>query len=588
MPIDQPPAEVSAANSQRAHSNQSTRLLRAIRGSLLLGAAIFLSLHFLHLTADFPNYTEWRDWSKFTDEGWYGYAAIRHYQLGHWNVSGDFNPAAALPVWPALEAVLFRFTGVGILPARGLAVTIFSLILPAAYVLLRELEDTTESRARSIAPAVCMFLLAVSPFCFAFTRLAILEPLLVLLTLAALLVAKAAGSTLLREDLASPGVGGERNAASNLYVVLLGVLFPLMALTKTTGVFLFPAVLWMLLGSVEYRLRPFLQAALPAAAIGLTLWGAYFGLFVRPFFLEDYRYLYGANAYTGSTLHTFLPHLGDAIYDGIWMGRIVYALALMSLFGSLPRLFSKQMRSPLSGALMLWVFGYTAFTAYHNNMQPRYYLVLAIPLTMLVAIVFNQLIHAAISGVVGRAGHPATSADALLLRLFAGFVTLCLLAAAINGGRHTLHFVLHPAYTYIDAAKSIGLDIRREIAEHPGTSSLLLGRSGADLSLMNGIPSICDEFGTTQLSDRIATYRPGWYAAWNEVEDDKMDDFTPAYILERVSAYPVMDDPDRNLLVLYRVVPTGVPMAPLPKRQRPGGRILRTLRHKPGDAKTEE
>jgi len=51
------------------------------------------------------------DWAKYTDEGWYGDAAIRHYQLGHWYVPGDFNPAAALPVWPLLELALFRVTG---------------------------------------------------------------------------------------------------------------------------------------------------------------------------------------------------------------------------------------------------------------------------------------------------------------------------------------------------------------------------------------------------------------------------------------------------------------------------------------------
>jgi len=59
---------------------------------MLAIAAIFVALHFVHLQADFPNYSEWNDWSKYTDEGWYGDAAIRHYQLGHWYVTGDFNP----------------------------------------------------------------------------------------------------------------------------------------------------------------------------------------------------------------------------------------------------------------------------------------------------------------------------------------------------------------------------------------------------------------------------------------------------------------------------------------------------------------
>ena len=125
------------------------------------------------------------DWAKYTDEGWYGDAAIRHFQLGRWYVPGDFNPAAALPVWPLLEAAVFRFTGVGLVPARALSVTVFGLTLLLAYLLLRRFR----SQPRPLAPAVAVLLLAASPFCYVFSRMAILEPLLVLLTLAALLCA---------------------------------------------------------------------------------------------------------------------------------------------------------------------------------------------------------------------------------------------------------------------------------------------------------------------------------------------------------------------------------------------------------------
>ena len=49
---------------------------------LLAIAAVFFALHYVHLRADFPNYSQWKDWAKYTDEGWYGDAAIRHYYLG--------------------------------------------------------------------------------------------------------------------------------------------------------------------------------------------------------------------------------------------------------------------------------------------------------------------------------------------------------------------------------------------------------------------------------------------------------------------------------------------------------------------------
>src|SRR3984957_2237358 len=114
-----------------------SKIITATETILLFVAAIFLALHALHLNADFPDHSPWMDWAKYTDEGWYGDAAIRHYLLGHWNVPGDFNPAAALPVWPALELVLFRFTGVSLAAARALSVTVFGLTLVCCYLLIR-------------------------------------------------------------------------------------------------------------------------------------------------------------------------------------------------------------------------------------------------------------------------------------------------------------------------------------------------------------------------------------------------------------------------------------------------------------------
>src|SRR5580704_1582768 len=110
-------------------ANLPRNLNRALHLLLLAAAALFFALHFVHLTADFPNNSPWMDWSKYTDEGWYGDAAIRHFQLGHWYVPGDFNPAAALPVWPILEALVFKFTGVSLVAARALTVAVFGGIL---------------------------------------------------------------------------------------------------------------------------------------------------------------------------------------------------------------------------------------------------------------------------------------------------------------------------------------------------------------------------------------------------------------------------------------------------------------------------
>jgi hypothetical protein len=91
--------------------------------TLLSMASILCLTRFAWLHADFPNHSPWmRDSAKYTDEGWWANAAVRHFLIGHWEVAGDYNPAAAVPVWPALLTMVFEFTGVSILAARAVNV----------------------------------------------------------------------------------------------------------------------------------------------------------------------------------------------------------------------------------------------------------------------------------------------------------------------------------------------------------------------------------------------------------------------------------------------------------------------------------
>jgi hypothetical protein len=83
---------------------------------------------------------------------------------------------------------------------------------------------------------------------------------------------------------------------------------------------------------------------------------------------------------------------------------------------------------------------------------------------------------------------------------------------------------------------------------------------------MTGLPSIDDDFGTMDLDVRARIYQPGWYVAWNDIEDDKMVDLSPYFHIERVASFNAMDDPERNQLILYRLdsVPNEVPKPALP------------------------
>jgi hypothetical protein len=396
----------------------------------------------------------------------------------------------------------------------------------------------------------------------------------VLLTVVALLVASVAGRA------------AEESKARNViaWVVALGLVFVLMVLTKTTALFLFPAVVWMLWAATGYQVRAFLRVALPAAAVGAVVWGAYFELLVRPRYLLDYQYLFSANSYTGFKLDSLGSLLYKTVLGGVWLGGALFALALVAILGTVVGPFTKGLRTvPVQVTMLLWVVGYGAFLAYHANLQPRYYLVLAVPLTVLAVVVFEPLLVSAL-----RPRLPTDNGmDVLLVRLAAGVAGGALVFAGVSAARQMVGFVMHPEYSWVSAAARIHEAVEREAAVHPEHSKLVLSISGSNLSLMTGLRSICDDFGTMSLPDRVVTYKPGWFATWNEVEDDKMEALAPMYRLERVLAVPAFDDPDRNLLILYRLDALDSPGPMIKDGRRLATGVRKSVRTKIGQQPSE-
>jgi hypothetical protein len=236
------------------------------------------------------------------------------------------------------------------------------------------------------------------------------------------------------------------------------------------------------------------------------------------------------------------------ITDGSWMGAVLYPSAMVAAVFALFE-WRRLKEYPLIVSLLLWIGGYTFFLAYHNNLQPRYYLVIAVPLTLLLVVVFEELVLARLQTPVWRM--VALGAAALLV---AGI--------AIPDAVETIQFVRTPEYTLLRAAEDVAGYIRADERTDPAHNPLILSISGSDISLMTGLPSICDDFGTLDLVERVRKYRPGWYVAWNDVEQDKLDALSPLYRLERVASYPAMDDPDRNVLILYKLYPAGTSYQP--------------------------
>ncbi len=497
-------------------TNSSTGRSRLLAALCAAGVLVLWALHWPHLIADFPNFSPWEDYAKYTDEGWYGSAAIWATLFGRWRMPGAFNPAVALPVWPTLEWLLFQFTGVTVGAARGLALCVFGGNLLLSYAVLRA------AGARHITAYGAVLLLSGSMYFWAFSRLAILEPLLSFWILGGWLLA-------LRLRLL-------QGASRTLALLGLGFLSCLAVLTKTTAVFLLPGTA-LLLGWATGWQRKRVVHDISITFLGGTLpWLAYYLLFARRYAL-DFHYLFTVNyTVTPKGLHDHLLAYWYAAHGLLWVGPwlVCTVLALLAAAGALSSNFR---RSPLIHASLLSAVGYILFIGWHNNPQPRYYMVLAYPVVFVAVLGVQSLF------LLPKAG-----------RILAGAAVAMLAVIFVRDVKNSIWYVRHPQYTLLNAATGL----TAYIDAHPdGAKRLLLSISGDEITLFTHLPAICDDFGTGGLDERILRYRPGWYAQWNELDPGTLEDIHDAgYSLRAVAHWHAFDDEDRDDLILYRMVRT--------------------------------
>jgi len=491
----------------------------------------FAALHAINLSADFPNHSPWyHDWAKYTDEGWYGNAAIRARLFGNWYLPGDFNPAPAVPVWPFLEWLLFFFTGVSISAARGLAVALFFANLWLSYLLLRD-------RGQRWVGLLALTLLVTSPFLYCFSRLAILEPMLTAFTLAALNLA----------------VRLPRWRRPMWVSVAIGLLFTLMMLTKTTAVFLLPALGWAMLQPLWKSPKRALRSAATAAAASAVSFGLWMGLVIGSGHLADYKYLFYINTYPKPANPNWpLLSLWWSFHGGLWVDHILIPLAGLVAMGALIiwlvaavsagnpsstawRTWGESLcTDPAFGASLLAVAGYIIFMTWQNHPQPRYFAVVAVFCFLVIA--------QGAAALLGGSG---------LQRQLGWAVVVIAASAAVVNAAWTVSYAAHPEYTFISAAQ----DLTRYIDQHPNGKRLLVSTSGDEITLETHLPTLCDDFGTEELPSKLGHYQPGWFASWNDLDPGTLADLHTRYSLEQVASFHAFDDPERNVLVLFKLHP---------------------------------
>lgn len=458
------------------------------------------------------------DWAKYTDEGWYGNAAIRSHLFGHWYVKGDFNTLQTVPVWNGLLWLLFAVTGVSIIAARALSVGIFCVNLLLGYFLLRR-------RGTKWMALLAMSMLVTSPFLYAFSRLAVVDPLVVTCMLVELHLL----------------VRMQRWKYPVLIAALAGLLFTVMLLTKTTAIFLLPALGWALLMTLWKNWRRLAVCSVAAlASFGLSM-GAWLGYLIYSGLIDDFRYFFFINKYVKPENPLWpLWSFWWSFHGGLWVDFVLIPLAgAVCLLVALcwRQSWARQLgRDPLFGASLLTVGGYIFFMTYQNHPQPRYFVVVAYFGFVAAAMAIEALVASSGRFWIKRAG-------------WAG-IAVAVVAMAGNVAQMG-NYVLHPEYTFVHAAEQL----TAYIDHHPNGKRLLVSISGDEITMMTHLPALCDDFGTLDLATKLAIYQPGWYASWNDLDPGTLEDIHTHFWLEQVASFPALDDPERNTLVLFKLHP---------------------------------
>jgi hypothetical protein len=409
---------------------------------------------------------------------------------------------------------------------------------------------------------LAMTLIVTSPFLYCFSRLAILEPMLITSTLVALNLA----------------VRLPRLHRPMVASVVIGLLFTLMMLTKTTAVFLLPALGWAMVmplwdhrklepGFPRTGLHPWdgklvVRSALAALGAFAVTFGLWMALVVRLGLFRDYEYLFFVNKYDKPKgLSWPLVSFWWSFHGGLWVdpiliplvGLVVLVVILVAIRTSRhpsPEPVQRNpwarnlLLDPVFGASILAVAGYILFMTYQDHPQPRYFAVVAFFSFLVVAQGAGALLGQTAPANEIRPFHPTA-------RIFGWAVVAFAALAVVFNSLQTLNYAAHPEYTFVDAAQRL----TRYIDEHPNGKRLLVSISGDQISLVTHLPTLCDDFGIQNLATKLAHYQPGWYATWNDLDPGTLEDIHTHFTLEQVASFHAFDDPDRNVLVLFKLHP---------------------------------
>ena len=474
---------------------------------LLLLTLCLLALRFCHLNADFPLFHFYdQDGARFTDEGFYTGAALQHFTLGHAYLPGGWNPGVFMPVWPFLVGLLFHFTGISVDAARALAVGCVCLSVLLAYLIARQYQSKTFA-------CLTAFLIAANALGFFFGRLALLEPAFGMFLLLAIYLA------------------GRVRPDNYALAVCVGVVFVVATLTKTTGPFVLPAVLYPIWANNRQNRAGAWKLLATTLATTILLMGI-------AKIIWAWHYAADAQIILGMAplwqLENSPSRLLRFFFRGTWIDPVLFPLALTAFIAAAVRL-RFLWRNPLFMIAFLWETGYAAFIVYHYDGPPRYFVTMIVP-TLWLALIFLEWMWSA-------------------NRSVAAVATVCVAASVVWNIASIGDYLIHPQYTLVDASLKIKQLIAAEHGSGVASNELLIGRGADEISLLSGGLPAMDSDGAMPLAQKLDVYRPDWFMQWTNAPAARFTTVASHRTLVQRADFAGLDPSDGAGIVLFQVYP---------------------------------
>ncbi|HEY5083987.1 MAG TPA: hypothetical protein VII48_05670, partial [Rhizomicrobium sp.] len=311
------------------------------------------------------------------------------------------------------------------------------------------------------------------------------------------------------------------------------------SLTKTSGVFVLPAVLYPIWANNRMPDRGAGAPAWRLVATALTtvivllgcakfIWLSHYAADARVIF--PLRPLWQLENSPLRLLRFF--------FRGTWIDPVLFPVALAGIVAALARL-RFFWRDTLFASAFLWEAGYAAFIVFHYDGPPRYFVAMIVP-TVWLALMFTEWLWQR---------H----------RRFGIAVAACI---AISVGWNVAaigNYLAHPRYALVNASHDIQRIIVAQRKTNPGESALLMGRRADEVSLLSGGLAAIDTDGAMPLAEKLNVYRPGWFMEWSNDPPLRATVVGEHRRMVKRAFFPGLDRYHDAGIVLYQLFPKGTP-----------------------------